>query len=335
MHKIIDEHKIDVVVTWVDGNDPEWQKERDLFVSKKERENPSSGGDERFVNDGLFKYVFRSIEKNIPWVNNVYLITWGHLPEWLNLEADGLKIVNHSDFLPKEYLPTFNGNVLALNLHRIHGLEERFIYVNDDMYFISPVKKEAFFKKGLPCDMAVQKINEAKFYHDMYYFNVHNDLCLFNKLFKKKDVIKHNFTKWYSVRYGLKNLFKNACLQPFKLFSGIYEPHTPAPYLKTTYDIVWNQLSIELDEASKQKFRNSYDCTENIFRYYNMARGEFYPINRDKMGRYFVMSDPKLVPSLKQKKYKMICINDYDKDAFESVKCAFEKLFPDKSKYEK
>nr|WP_277750430.1 hypothetical protein [Latilactobacillus curvatus] len=36
---------------------------------------------------GLFKYWFRSIEKNAPWVNKVYLVTEDHLPEWLNKDC--------------------------------------------------------------------------------------------------------------------------------------------------------------------------------------------------------------------------------------------------------
>ena len=51
--------KIDFVITWVDGKDPGWIKERDLFVTSKERNNSSSAGDQRYIDDGLLNYIFR------------------------------------------------------------------------------------------------------------------------------------------------------------------------------------------------------------------------------------------------------------------------------------
>ena len=125
-------HKIDFVVTWVDGNDVAWQAEKIRYSPKK----TDSGNEEnRFRDWGLMKYWFRGIEKFAPWVNHVYFITWGHVPEWLNLEHEKLSIIKHSDYIPDEYLPTFNSNVIELNLHRIPQLSEHFVLFNDDMIF--------------------------------------------------------------------------------------------------------------------------------------------------------------------------------------------------------
>ena len=46
------------------------------------------------------------IEKHAPWVNNVYLITNGQKPDWLNLEHPKLKLITHREFMPEAYLPS-------------------------------------------------------------------------------------------------------------------------------------------------------------------------------------------------------------------------------------
>ena len=98
------EATIDFVLMWVDGNDPEWQKEKSLYES-------DTNGDKRNIRfrdwDNL-QYWFRGVEKYAPWVNKIHFVTWGHLPSWLNTEHPKLNVVKHSDFIPKEFLPTFN-----------------------------------------------------------------------------------------------------------------------------------------------------------------------------------------------------------------------------------
>lgn len=81
----------------------------------------------------------------MPWVHKIYLITCGQVPDWMNKEADDrLVIVNHSDYIPKEYLPTFSSHPIELNLHRIKELSEHFIYLNDDYFVINETSPEDF-----------------------------------------------------------------------------------------------------------------------------------------------------------------------------------------------
>ena len=63
---------------------------------------------------------------------NYNFVTWGHLPKWLNIDNEKLVIVNHQDYIPEKYLPTFNSNVLDLNMFRIPGLSEQYINFNDE-----------------------------------------------------------------------------------------------------------------------------------------------------------------------------------------------------------
>lgn len=90
----------------------------------------------RYRDYGTFNYWFRMVEMHAPWVNNIYLITNGQRPKWLNVNHPKLKWVRHEEFIPKEYLPTFNASAIEMNIHRIDGLSENFVLFNDDMYLI-------------------------------------------------------------------------------------------------------------------------------------------------------------------------------------------------------
>ena len=122
------EEKIDFVVLWVDGNDPDFIREKNKYTSNSLQVDNDGDNLHRYRDYGTFNYWFRMVEKHAPWVNNIYLITNGQKPEWLNLNHPKLKWVRHSDFMPEEYLPTFNSAAIELNLHRIEGLSENFVF---------------------------------------------------------------------------------------------------------------------------------------------------------------------------------------------------------------
>ncbi|WP_407254668.1 Stealth CR1 domain-containing protein [Escherichia coli] len=120
---------VDIVIPWVDSNDPDWQKE---YYKNKPACSDTHSATSRFRDWDLMRYWFRGIEENMPWVRTIYFITCGHIPEWLNIKNKKLKVVNHSDYIPSEYLPLFSSHVIEIFLHKIEGLSERFIYFNDD-----------------------------------------------------------------------------------------------------------------------------------------------------------------------------------------------------------
>ena len=109
--------KIDFVILWVDGNDEKWLKQKNGYLGIKGDSNVN-----RFRDCQNLQYLFRGIEKHAPWVNKIFFITWGHLPKWLDVNNKKLEIVKHEEFIPKEYLPTFNSNVIEMNLFRIKNL---------------------------------------------------------------------------------------------------------------------------------------------------------------------------------------------------------------------
>ena len=124
---------IDLVIPWVDGNDVEWKKEKDKCLEA------GDGRVNRYRDWDNLRYVFRGIEKYMPWIRKIHFVTWGHLPEWLNVEHPKLNIVKHQDYIPEKYLPTFSSHTIEMNLHRIKGLAEQFIYTNDDIFFLKDI----------------------------------------------------------------------------------------------------------------------------------------------------------------------------------------------------
>ena len=94
------QEEIDFVITWVDGGDKAWQREKACY-------DPAAGtddGEERYRDWDLLKYWFRGVEKYAPWVRKIHFLTWGHIPEWLDTSNKKIHIVNHKDYIPKEYL---------------------------------------------------------------------------------------------------------------------------------------------------------------------------------------------------------------------------------------
>ena len=236
---------IDAVVTWVDGNDPVWQEERNKYNPNKQQD----GSANRYRDWDLLKYWFRGIEKFAPWFNKIYFVTWGHLPTWLDISNPKIRIVKHSDYISQEYLPTFSSRTIEMNVHRISGLSEHFVYFNDDMFLIKPVKASHFFKKGLPCDMAVLKpISYDKWTIGLY--TKLNELIVIGEHFNKRDCIKKNFTKFFNLKYG-KYLIENICNMLYSNFTGFRCTHSPYPFLKKTFDNVWENAYEIMDETCK------------------------------------------------------------------------------------
>ena len=144
--------EIDFVITWVDGSDPQWRKEKKYYEDLEHInfQKDDANTECRYRNDGLLKYWFRGVEKFAPWVNQIHFVTCGQKPEWLNTAHPKLHLVNHKDYIPPQYLPTFCSNVIELNLHRIESLSEKFVIFNDDIFLLQPLEPIFYFRNGLP-----------------------------------------------------------------------------------------------------------------------------------------------------------------------------------------
>ncbi len=323
---------MDFVMIWVDGNDPQWKEQfyryRNLNGDKRET---------CFRDWNNLRYWFRGVEKYTPWVENVYFVTCGHYPTWLNLDHPKLHFVKHEDFIPMKYLPTFNANTIELNLHRIKGLSEQFVYFNDDLFIVNKINRNRFFRNNKPCDMAVVNAQSGGGIGHM----ILNDVETINKHCIKKDVLKNNFFKWFNYKYGF-NLLRTFCLLPWPRFTGFIDPHFPNAYQKSTFEEIWQMELALLDKTCLSRFRESDNLNQYVMRYWQLVKGNFEPLNVFKDSLYMSINDTS-IDEIKQiienQKKAILVLNDDGVSDFENaekaINASFQKIFPDKSKYEK
>ncbi len=334
-----DEFAVDAVILWVDGNDPEWIKER----SQYRPDEGQDGGNSRYRDWGILKYLLRSICKYAPWIRTVHLVTCGQKPEWLDLNCKKLHFVTHADFIPKQYLPTFSSQAIDLNLHKIEGLSEHFIYFNDDMLLTNYVKPADFFKKGLPRDMFSER--PICYSANVFAHNLLNDMEVLAQWYDRKSTLKKNRKNIINIRYG-KIFFYNLIWYffPYKKFCGLYICHLPLGYRKSTWEKIWKLAPVQMENTISNKFRTITDLNQFIFVFDALLSGEFYPTNMDKQGRYFNISDggnhEEMYDAILHNKYKRVCINDNcSRKTFASVKdkviSCLNKILPEKCMFER
>ncbi|MDD7389020.1 MAG: Stealth CR1 domain-containing protein [Lachnospiraceae bacterium] len=329
--------KIDFVVSWVDGSDPEWLKEREAFFP----EAMTNGLDiNRFRDWNLMRFWFRGVEQYAPWVNKIFFVTNGQVPKWLNTEHPKLRLVKHQDYIPIQYLPTFNSNVIELWLHRIPELSEHFVLFNDDMFLTAPVGPEDFFKNGVPLDMALLDIVTAPDPGDCLPHMQINNFAVINRYFNKKEVLKKNAEKFFSFKYG-KELLRNLLLFPFQYFSCFRDSHLPSSYLKCTFDSVWQKERELLEQCGYHRFRSKSDLTHWLMKCWQICEGNF-EVRSSSWGHHFELWEDgieDICRSLEQQRYRTVCLNDSKSDIdFEYMKQrlqeSFKKILPERSTFE-
>jgi hypothetical protein len=327
---------IDIVIPWVDGSDPEWQSEFKKYSAQATGRDDNS--EIRYRDWDNLQYLFRGIEKFTPWVRKVHLVTSGQKPKWLNMNAPKLNFVRHEDFIPKEWLPTFSVRPIELNLHRIEGLSEQFIYFNDDYFLLRPVKSERFFHNGLPCDMAI--LDTLPMGGPRGHM-IMNDVNLVNRHFNKNKVLKTQTLKWLNPKYG-GQLMRTLALMSFSVFPGFRNHHMPQAYLKSTFREVWTAEEPLLREVSSHRFRDITDVNQYVFRYWQLMSGKFHPVNIVNDSVRHAISDDKidkLTETIRNQKRDILVTYDTDQISdFEvlekKINSAFDSILPEKSSFE-
>ena len=125
------------------------------------------------------------------------------------------------------------------------------------------------------------------------------------------------------------------------IFITLRTPHNAQPYLKSTFDEVWAAAGKELAETSANKFRMVTDYTPELFRTWQICKGNFEPYNTYKDTKMFpLMVRPKqAVKAIREQSYTLICLNDnvhirnYDM-VIDNIRNAFQSILPEKSSFE-
>ena len=129
---------IDVVITWVDTTDEAWIKRYENTLKKpfkrSERWSPDSAPP-----DSELSLCLKLIRKNMKWVRNVFIVTQQQTPECITKNEI---LIDHSEM---GLGLVFNSLAIETSLHKIPGLSEHFIYLNDDFYVVREVTRDLFF----------------------------------------------------------------------------------------------------------------------------------------------------------------------------------------------
>lgn len=229
------EFPVDIVYTWVNDQDSEWQKKKSRFENINlacENSNDSA----RFANHNELYYSVLSVKKYMPWVRKIFIITDNQKPDWL-FEDEKIEIIDHSEIIDIKFLPTFNSHVIEANLYKIKGLAEHFIYFNDDVFVAKPLKKEHFFRKnGIAAIFASKKSLQ-----EMESKGVKTATLLASK--NCNDILNKN----YSISIDL----------PLS--------HTYVPLKKSTFKNCFEQYEKEILDFLNNKFRGKNDLNLATF----------------------------------------------------------------------
>jgi hypothetical protein len=334
--------KIDFVVTWVDSSDPEWIKSYNHYRPEKPIEDSA-----RFRDWDIFRYWFRAVERYAPWVNKVFLVTNGKYPDWINPDCEKLVLVNHSDYIPEKYLPTFNSNTIELNFGRIKELSEHFVLFNDDMILNAPIGPDYYFRDGLPCDYNFESPYSNRLYtkENKYGIGVTNycNVAVLNSHFNRKNVVRQAWRKWYGRHLWGKPLLLSLLMLGREQFENFNLFHIEQPMLKSVFQEIWEKEPDLLDRSCSQ-FRLDTNLNQYFIRYWQFALNKFYPSKRK--GLYYHIYNKDILTDLQkvllEERTNSVCINDtpycHEKDfptVSKTIRECFEKKFPNKSIYEK
>jgi hypothetical protein len=142
------EEPIDVVYTWVNGADPVWQETRRRYATQASPHLPDQVATHLYRDNDELRFSLRSLAAFTPWVRQVYLVTNGQVPSWLDTTQPGLTVIPHEAIFPdRRYLPTFNSHAIELHLHRIPNLSRHYLYLNDDVLLGRPVTLSDFLER--------------------------------------------------------------------------------------------------------------------------------------------------------------------------------------------
>ena len=336
------ESAIDFVIPWVDGNDPEWRREKNVYSgNNKSSSSEKDIRDERYRDWDNLQYWFRGVEKFTPWVRKIHFVTWGHLPKWLNTKHPKLHIVNHRDYIPSQFLPTFNSHTIEWNFHHIEGLSQNFVYFNDDIFILQKVEPKDFFQHGKPVDMLALQPDVANADDQVMPYIYLNNAMVLAKYFDKRSNMKKQPGAYFHIGYPLQYFCYNMLETAFPRFTGFYTVHGPSPLKKKTYEKLWKLEPELLNEVCSHKFRQKSDINQYVLREYQKLSGNFIPRNVQKLNGYYEISNnnEKLLQAITQQKKKIICLNDANCNIdFEiigmEIKNAFDQVFPEKSSFE-
>lgn len=308
--------KIDLVYLWCDGSDENWLKEKQYYQAQSGQLNINATDDSRFVQHDELKFSLRSVELYMPWINHIFIVTNGQIPQWLDTNNPKISIVTHKEIMPADALPTFNSNAIEACIPNIPNLSEHFLYANDDMFISGSVEEDFFFA------------SDGRPYVFLNPYNIAEDSLYSRQIHYVQNLIKEKYGKYYPLEphhnidaYRLSDVKK--CIEAFK---------------------------DKFDKTAHQRFREQETMQRVIWSYYALAhKCGILALNRVSRRRH--PDGKKVNPKVRISQYfgrpsdvvdrlksKLFCINDSEKllaDERMQIKWVLASIFPFASSFEK
>ncbi len=292
---------MDIVITYVDGNDPVWKQDYERYTNVPVM-------DKRFRDWGTLKFLLRGIERHMPFIRNVFLVVShpSQVPDWVDPEQ--LKVVLHKDFIPAELLPTFNCNPIEMHLHNIEGLDEQYIYFNDDLFPVAGSSPEDFYRDG----KAV-----LGFSRHWYAGGMFKQICRNSDRSARRLLGMPSSCRFIRPQHACQPMFRSVC---GKVYDGLKD------------EIM----------SSMTRTREARNLNQYLYLDYAFHSGLMIP-ERISCRHFSVAaaSEGKLRKFIENPSRKFMCINDVrlSQKKFESMQKtiieSFSRRFPEKSRFEK
>ena len=308
---------IDLVYTWVDGNDLAWRRKHDAFtgVDNSKKDDDCKG---RYADNDELRYSLRAAELYAPWIRKIFIVTDNQIPEWLDTSNPRVRVVDHKEIIPKEGLPCFNSQVIEHCLSRIPDLSEHFLYANDDMFFNREVYPIDFFADdGFP----LVRLTRSHMRGLMIWMKeklLRRGLSRYNMALRNASrLVKHSYGKYY------------------------YEKthHNIDAYLRSDCLHVLNKFEKEIVPTLSNHLRGIDDIQRIVYSYVGLAEGRAHKVYVGKETSFMLRIHKwDRYKSLEEKNPKFFCLNDsqYASDADRvKVREFLKERFPNKSSFEK
>ena len=332
--------KIDLVYTWVDGSDSDWNKKRNEKAKIEHHLLAEANSDARFMDNNELKYSLRSIHKYAPWVNNIYIVTDSQIPKWLNVSHPKINIIDHSEiFVDKSLLPTFSARGIESQIHHIKDLAEHFVYFNDDMFLGNNCKPEHFFINDDKVRVFVSEIisipSKKSFDISKRPKIKRNDHQ--HAIVNSRILVKERFNKliYFNIRHGAKALLKSKLYELENIFDDELKK-TARNSFRTNEDVLMFHLFeyyAIIKKFGKTKYLKTVSKKTSL-----LDRLSFF-INSYTFG-YINLHDNNIAANLEHIKHNkpfMICLNQTPETPLENVseiKKFLDNYFKDKSPFE-
>ena len=138
--------KIDAVITWVDGSEPNYKLKLEENLKNKKIIN------RQYTQANEIDFCVASIIKFAPFVRKIFIVTDKQKPKFSGIRhmvsLEKIEIIDHEEIFRDnlDCMPSFNIRSIDALLFKIKNLSDKFIYFNDDMFLIKETTKEDWFK---------------------------------------------------------------------------------------------------------------------------------------------------------------------------------------------